>query len=244
MSKAVDDRDVQLRLNFQYRLNLLGRIAILCTAALLLRVLVSIVLEYRFYFPADFASTFLTGRESTFVGIYVPAFYIHIIAGPLAVVIGTILLLSGGRTRFRHAHRLLGRSQMIIVLIGLVPSGFVMASRAFAGPIAGLGFASLSAVTGVAAVATLAYAINKQFLLHRRWATRCYILLCSPLLLRVVGGGLVVFQLESDLAYRLNAWLSWLVPLAIFEIHWRCTADKKAVVPADRLVSSKMRTSL
>ena len=238
MCNTVDDRGVQNRLIF------IRRIAFYCTAALLLRVLVSILIEYRFYFPANFASAFLTGREATFVGIYVPAFYVHIIAGPLAVVIGTILWLSGGRARFRHAHRLLGRVQMFIVLAGLVPSGLVMASRAFAGPVAGLGFATLSAVTGFAAVATLAYAVNKQFLVHQRWATRCYILLCSPLLLRVVGGSLVVFQLESELTYRLNAWLSWLVPLIIYEVHWRCTAEKIVVIPVVRFGSSKMSRSL
>lgn len=44
-------------------------------------------------------------------------------------------------------------------------------------------------------------------------AERCFLLLISPLILRLIAGAVIVMDVESELTYRLNAWLSWLVPL-------------------------------
>ncbi|MEM9588927.1 MAG: DUF1559 domain-containing protein, partial [Planctomycetota bacterium] len=52
---------------------------------------------------------------------------------------------------------------------------------------------------------------------HRRWAVRCFLLLCAPLLLRFVSGVLIVTNLDSELTYRCNAWLSWATPLLLGE---------------------------
>jgi hypothetical protein len=53
---------------------------------LMLRVLASILANYGDYFPADFDSLFLAGREATFTFTYQIAFYSHIIASPLILV--------------------------------------------------------------------------------------------------------------------------------------------------------------
>lgn len=196
-------------------------IARLSVVVLLAKVFFSILLEYQRYFPADFEATFLIGRRETFTTVYASAFYIHIVSGPLTVLLGTWQMWSGTRTRFRALHRWAGRMQMLLIFGALVPSGLVMAPRAFAGPIAGYGFAALSLTTAISAAVTVFYAISRRFALHKRWATRTYILLISPLLLRLVSGGLIVTQLESDWAYRLNAWFSWIVPLIVYEAWWR-----------------------
>jgi hypothetical protein len=111
---------------------------------------------------------------------------------------------------------------VLLVLAALVPSGLVMATQAFAGPIAGIGFGALSLATGASAAATVYYAIARRYALHERWANRCVVLLISPLLLRLAAGFMSVMGWESDWAYRANAWLSWLIPLAVYEIwrHW------------------------
>jgi hypothetical protein len=184
---------------------------------LLAKVLVSIVYEYRRYFPPDFDAAFLTGREATFTTTYAVAFYTHIIAGPLTLLLGAFLMSSGAKKRFARMHRVAGRVQVALVLLALVPSGLVMARQAFAGPIAGAGFTALSVATGGTALAAMAYALQQKFASHQRWATRCYVLLVSPLLLRLVSGFLIVMQRESAWAYCANAWLSWLVPWAVLE---------------------------
>jgi hypothetical protein len=203
------------------RLSKLYVIARWALVVLFAKVLVAIVWEYRWYFPANFdASAFLSGRRYTFVGLYRAAFYAHILCGPVAVVLGVFLMLSGGRARYRRIHRVVGRLQMLLVLAVLVPSGLAMAREAYSGPIAGLAFAALSVATGFSAAAAWRLVRARKFRSHRVWATRCFILLASPLLLRVIAGAVIVLDLESDLSYRLNAWLSWLLPLAVYEV-WR-----------------------
>lgn len=194
--------------------------------ALGLKVLISILLEYPRYFPADFDATFLIGREKSFTPTYATAFYIHILTGPLAIVLSTLLMWSGGRARWLTWHRWAARSLMLLIFAALVPSGLWMAPQAFAGPFAGVGFATLSLLTALTAGMALRYARQKKFAIHQRWATRCYVLLVSPLLLRIVGGLLQVLQIESEWAYVMNAWLSWLVPLAAVEIYWHCSANQ------------------
>lgn len=206
----------------------LRAIAVFLLVVLFAKVLVTIVYEYRWYFPPDFeASEFLVGRRDMFHGIYRAAFYAHILGGPIAVVLGFVLMISGGRARFRKRHRWLGRILVVLVMAIIVPSGLIMSTRAFTGSIAGWGFASLALATAVCILAALTNARGGQFAMHQRWATRGFILLISPLLLRIMSGAAIVFQIESHWTYPLNAWLSWVMPLAIYELGWRISAIQK-----------------
>ncbi len=208
------------RSSVTHRTSRLRTIAACVVAVLFVKVLLAILYEYRWYFPADFdSSSFLIGRRDTFFGLYRTAFYAHIISGPVAIVVGAWLMLSGGRLRFSKLHRWAGRTQILIVLAVVVPSGFVMGLQATAGPIAAYGFATLSIATAVSAAAAVYFALARKFQSHQRWAGRCFVLLCSPLLLRLISGALIVLQLESDWFYRLNAWISWLIPLMIYEAY-------------------------
>jgi hypothetical protein len=188
---------------------------------LCLKILLSIIYEFRFYFPPNFEANFLIGRKSYFFGSYSTAFYVHIVGGPIAIVIGFVLMLSGRVARFRKQHRWLGRVQGVIVLVAVLPSGLLMATRSVAGPIAGWGFASVAILTAISMVMAIRRARSRQFKIHQRWATRSFILLCSPLLFRVISGVTIVTNVESPMTYRLNAWLSWLIPLIVYECTWR-----------------------
>jgi len=202
-----------------HRLDRLRKIAAVVVALLFLKVLLAILWEYRWYFPANFeSSAFLHGRERIFAGAYRGAFYTHILSGPVAIGLAVFMMLTGGRQRFAVSHRRMGRVLMVIVFVLVAPSGLVMAGHAFAGPWAGLGFASLAIATAASAAFALFHARAGNFQLHRRWATRCFLLLASPLLLRLFAGAAIVTHLESNTFYRLNAWLSWLIPLAIYEL--------------------------
>ena len=46
---------------------------------------------------------------------------------------------------------------------------------------------------------------------------RTFILLCSAIVIRMIGGLATVAQFDALWLYPLSAWVSWLVPLAIFE---------------------------
>jgi uncharacterized membrane protein YozB (DUF420 family) len=190
--------------------------------------LTSILYQYQWYFPPDFESSdFLLGRRASFRGAYQWAFYVHIICGPIAIVLAGLLIFSGGISQYRRTHRLLGRILASVIILGLLPSGILMATQAYTGQIAGWGFVSLAIATAVCTTLAVSHAMKKRYTTHRRWAIRCFILLCSPLLLRFVASTLTDLGIESDWTYRVNAWLSWLLPVLIFEVVRKLTKQHK-----------------
>ncbi len=211
-------------------------LALAAAALLFAKVFVSILAQYRFYFPADFESDFLSLRRDIFHGLYRVAFYAHIISAPIALLNGLFLIVSGEVGRYRKIHRWVGRLLAMLVLGFVSPSGLVMAAHAPAGPIAGAGLASLAIGTAGSLIMAVRHARQRRFRMHQRWATRCFVLLCSSLLLRMITGVVIVLQLDPDANDRLNPWLSWLVPLACYEAWWRNAENPDST----RLPVSKM----
>ena len=189
-------------------------------AALLVgKTVVAVLLLYPNYFPPNFRSDFLLGRSEYFFGPYQWAFYTHILSGPFTLIAGIVLLSESIRRRFPQWHRRLGRIQVFSVLFLLSPSGLWMAGYAMTGTVAAAGFAILAIVTALCAAMGWRAATQRQFAEHRRWMLRCYVLLCSAVVLRIIGGISEVFAVEGTYPYA--AWLSWLVPLFVLECVYR-----------------------
>lgn len=187
---------------------------------LFVKTIGAVLYEYRWYFPLDFQqSAFLIGREESFTPGYRVAFFVHLFAGPVALLSATFLMVSGLKkaSRFRRWHSIVGRL-LFVAVVPLSLSGMVMAFKSFAGPIAGVSFLVLAILTLGSCWGAAVYAMKKKFTAHQVWATRCFLLLCSPLLLRIVGGIAIVSGTESEAIYRWNAWLSWVVPLLVYEV--------------------------
>jgi hypothetical protein len=205
--------------------------ALRCLAvALIVRVLVTILANYPDYFPPNFDSLFLQGREETFTGAYRPAFYVHIFSGPVVLFNGLILLSEYVRSHHGGLHRFLGRVQVAVLLLFVLPSSAIMARHAFGGWPAGLSFLALSAATGICAIIGVVHARRRCYDRHRRWMLRCYILICSAVALRLISGAAGLVGVPSaEAAYIVAAWSSWLLPLAAIEIIERMRAVSNGV---------------
>jgi hypothetical protein len=200
-------------------------------AVLVLRVLAAILANYPDYFPPDFGSLFLQGREATFTGPYRAAFYAHVLSGPVVLVNG-LLLLGGPLRRYGRLHRALGRAQVAVLLGVMLPSGVVMSGSAFGGRAAGLSFLALSAATAWCATAGVVHARRRRYDRHHRWTARCYVLICSAVVLRLISGAAGVVGVPSpERAYVVASWCSWLVPLAAYEVAERGLARRTAAPP-------------
>lgn len=200
--------------------------------ALVLRVLAVILSNYPDYFPPDFNSLFLHGREATFVGVYRPAFYVHIVSGPVVLVNGLVLLSGYIQRRHGSLHRWLGRFQVGVLLVFVLPSSVVMARHAFGGWPAGLSFVMLSSVTACCAVAGVVHARRRRYNRHRRWMLRTYVLICSAVTLRLISGAAGLVGVPSpEWAYVIAAWTSWLLPLAAYEIAERSLSHRQVRTP-------------
>jgi len=193
---------------------------LICASVLILRVTASVVLSYRGYLPPDFTTDFLRGREAYFFGGYQWAFYVHIASGPVSLVLGMVLLSDRFRRKWPRWHRVLGRIQVANVLGLVTPSGLWMAFYAESGWVAELGFAALAIATGFSIAMGWLAAVKRRFASHQRWMWRCYVLLCSAVVLRVIGGLATVAGYYGEWLYPLNAWACWVVPLAALEATW------------------------
>src|SRR5581483_8443533 len=114
------------------------------------------------------------------------------------------------RLRFPQWHRTLGKTQILLVLLLLTPSGLWMAYYAETGAIAAVGFSLLAIATGLCALFGWRSAVNRRFAEHRRWMWRCFLLLCSAVVIRLIGGLTLVTGYGGDWSYPLVAWASWL----------------------------------
>jgi hypothetical protein len=196
---------------------------------LILRVLVTILANYPDYFPPNFDSLFLEGREATFTGVYRPAFYVHIFSGPIVLLNGLILLSEYVRRHHGGWHRLLGRVQVVVLLLFVLPSSVVMAQHAFGGWQAGLSFLVLSVATACCAITGVVHARHRRYEQHRRWMLRSYVLICSAVVLRLISGAAGLIGVPSpEGAYIVAAWSSWLLPLAAYEIVERVSAHRQS----------------
>jgi uncharacterized membrane protein YozB (DUF420 family) len=196
----------------------LQHVVMLLAGLLVLKVTVRVILNYRNYFPPNFESDFLRGRELYFSGVYQWMFYTHIASGPFSIVLGMILVSEHFRRRFPRWHRYLGRTQVASVLLLVTPSGLWMAYYAAAGSIAAAGLAVLAVVTGICVALGWRSALKRRFADHRRWMWRAFLLLCSAVVLRLMGGLATVTGTTATWVDPLATWMSWLVPLTAFEL--------------------------
>lgn len=197
---------------------MLVRIIQIFCLLLVLRVVGGIVWSYPDYFPPNFDAEFLLGRESEFFGPYQWAFSIHVTSGPLCLMIGLFLMSSDLRERWPHWHRRMGRLQCVLLLACVAPSGLWMAFYAHSGRLAETGFVGLALATAMCTMLGWRAAVRRRFVAHQQWMTRCFLLLLSAVVLRIIGGASVYFDWNSEWIYPLNAWISWLLPIATYEV--------------------------
>ena len=196
-----------------------GMLAVLRIVAslLVLKTALSVILLWTRYAQPDFTTEFLKGREAYFFGAYQAAFYAHVFTGPGTLILGLVLVSRRFRIRFPKLHRFLGRIQAAWVLCLLTPSGLWMSWYADTGVAAATGFAVLAIGTGACVLRGWQCAVQRRFNAHQRWMWRCFLLLCSAVVLRLMGGMATVIGWDSPLLYAQAAWSSWLIPLGIFE---------------------------
>ena len=186
-------------------------------ALLIVKVTLSVVIGYRDYLPPNLDADFLLGREAYFWGAYSWAFYAHLVFGPISLLLGTILINDRFRSFAPKWHRRLGRAQVANILLLVTPSGLWMAWYAATGAVAAAGLGSLAIATATCAALGWRAAVARRFDDHRRWMWRTYLLLCSAVVIRLIGGLATVTHFDALWLYPLSAWASWLAPLFVFE---------------------------
>jgi hypothetical protein len=93
-----------------------------------------------------------------------------------------------------------------------------MAFYAAAGWVGTASFVLLSILTGLTAALGWRAALLRRFAEHRTWMWRCYVLLCSAVVIRLLGGFGTVVGVTAGWWDPASTWVCWVVPLAVFEV--------------------------
>ena len=154
-----------------------------------------------------------------------PYLIIHVIGGMIALVLGPLQFVPWIRNRLPALHRVSGRIYVAACAIG-APAGFMLALGTIAGPIASIGFAIPALLWPVFTYLGVRCAMERRIEEHRRWMLRSYAITANAITLRILlpAAGLLGFEFLG--AYRIIAWLGWVVNLALVELYMR-----RSIVP-------------
>ena len=170
------------------------------------------------YTTPNFSQGFLINKEEVFQGIYKYAFYIHILASPLALFTGTVNAFFRLEQNYRKWHRVIGTTFLYLVLCLVAPSGLIMSFYAFGGTAGVIGFLVLSVLLFLFAFKGFKSIREQKIQQHQQFMIRAYILMLSAIWLRIFSFVTShYFEWYGETKYAVIAWASWLPFLLIYE---------------------------
>lgn len=163
------------------------------------------------YLVADKPIALLLSKTAALLSdlFYMTCFYLHIIFGGIALLIGWIQFSKKFRNKYMNLHRWIGKIYIVSVLISGIP-GFYIALSASGGLSPKIGF-SIGAVLWVV-VTYLGYSTVRKgnIIAHKKYMMYSYAGTFGAVTLRIWLPILVVTLGSFQKAYPIVAWLSWI----------------------------------
>lgn len=156
------------------------------------------------------------------------AFYSHIFSSLFVLFGGAFLFSNYILKNHPKAHRWIGKSYILLLLLISAPSGMVMAFYANGGWMAKMSFLILTPLWWWCTYKGYQMARGQQFKAHKTWMMRSYALTLSAVSLRIYQ--LILghfFYLDPELQYVLVSWVSWLGNLLVVE--WMIHGNHKMI---------------
>jgi uncharacterized membrane protein len=142
------------------------------------------------------------------------AFYLHIILGGLALLIGWTQFSSKIRNKNIGLHRNIGKVYVIAVLVSAI-AGFYIAFFAMGGIIASLGFICLSLIWFYTTLIAYTSIRKGQLIKHQNMMIYSYATCFAAVTLRLWLPALTVIFGDFKTAYLIIAWWCWIPNLAV-----------------------------
>lgn len=166
------------------------------------------------------------------------AFFLHVGAGGLALLLSPLQFATHLRARTPRVHRIVGRVVLASITVAGV-AALVLAPRSLAGAVGTAGF-GLLAVLWLACAGTAWLAILRRDVeAHRRWMVRTFALTYAAVTLRMWLGVLIAGQVglagvgeqvAFERAYLLVPFLAWVPDVVVAE--WYLATRRRSPVPA------------
>lgn len=156
------------------------------------------------------------------------AFYLHIILGGLALLIGWLQFSNKLRIKMVKLHRVIGKTYVVSVLISAI-FGLYIAFFATGGVISILGFSSLGVIWLTTTALGFKAIRNRNIELHEKFMIYSYAACFAAVTLRIWLPLLIIAIGEFTTAYRIVAWFSWIpnIITAFFIVRNKAIIRKK-----------------
>lgn len=157
----------------------------------------------------------------------------HVLLALPCILTGPFLFMERFRDDARAwIHRWLGYLYVVPVLISAV-LGFWLAIHNTHGPMAQAGFSTLAIVWFSTTAIALAYALKRDWLRHRRWVLRSYVISLAVITVRFIPPPFGMTKLEW---YPYMTWVCWVPNAILGETYVRMTGHKGALIAPAFLV--------
>ncbi len=145
------------------------------------------------------------------------SFYVHVVAGPIALLIAPLQFTQKIRAARPAMHRFFGRVYVLAVLLGGI-SGLHIAATTNAGPIAVTGFGLLSILWLWTTAQAVLHARAARFADHRKWMIRSAAFTFAGVTLRLWLGTGIAAGLPVEVFYPYISWLCWIPNIIVAEM--------------------------
>lgn len=152
-----------------------------------------------------------------YVSDYRVPLYLHMVFGPLALLLMPFQFWQGLRDRYRGVHRLLGYGYAVSIAIASIGS-LLLLPRFQGSPWATSGFAILAVLWVATTARGVMLARAGNTVAHRAWMMRSASLTFAAVVLRLMTIPLMATGMTLTQSYDITAWASWLLPLAVIEV--------------------------
>lgn len=186
-------------------------------------LVVSLSLNALSYINFDFTYGFLRLKQAAVAtGWYLPAYYSHVLAAGLILMLGLFQLRTTLSLRWRSFHRFLGKCYAYGILFFAAPGGLVMSFFINRGPWVLISFLLQSFLWFVFTALAVRAIKHGRFEEHGQWMWRSYALTFAAVTLRFyVFTFTHSYDMSAPEAYGIIAWLSWTVNLILVELYLR-----------------------
>ncbi|GAB4107821.1 hypothetical protein GCM10028791_02680 [Echinicola sediminis] len=141
-------------------------------------------------------------------------FYIHIVFGGIALLVGWVQFNQRLRNRYLSLHRTIGRFYVVSALLGAL-AGFYLGFHATGFWLTSLGFILLGTVWFVSTFMAYLFILRKKLVQHQRMMTYSYAACWAAVTLRIWLPLLNLIFADFVVAYTLVAWLCWVPNLVV-----------------------------
>lgn len=158
-----------------------------------------------------------TKSEALLETFWMDAFYLHIVAGGIALLTGWPQFNARLRAKYISAHRLLGRVYLIAVTISGI-AGLYIAFQATGGIVAQVGFSCLAIAWLLTSLMSWKSIRQGEVPEHQRWMIRSYALCFAAVTLRIWLPAFTLAGIPFLISYVIISWLCWVPNLLVAEL--------------------------